>query len=319
MTKCGLALVICLGIVSLGGHAAFGQAGMDSIGVIKAGGTPQMPLAAARASLIAQGEAAVPRIVAELLTPAGSSLTARMNAAVCLAEIAETGKSPQLKDALTKCIQDESPGVRYWGVIGIGRHKDVPDAELAKALTPALAWEQPRLLRLTAVEIAGRRKLKPTLPYIMFMLEKLGADYINIRSETFWPLRGYAGALAATATVAPVAPPAVSWEALEGPPPPVRAATPLVSTAAVEAIVAIAPQRLLQDAADKIENSTEANDMRRIGAAAEAITGQQGDAAWGFTTAPSWQLQNPLVAALAWFKEHRKEYPGGPKLNIEKG
>ena len=193
MRKLVYAPAACLCAMLLIGQAALGQGGANPIGVIKGGGTPEVSMAAARAGLIAEGEPAVSRIVGDLLTPAGSSITSRLNAAICLAEIAKTGSSAALKDGLVKCAQDESPGVKYWGVIGLSQHKGVTDEELATQLATALDWNQPRMLRLTAVDIARDRKLKAAAPYIMFMLEKLGTNYIIFRSQTFWTLRNLAG------------------------------------------------------------------------------------------------------------------------------
>lgn len=193
MRKLVYAPAACLCAMLLISQAALGQGGANPIGVIKGGGTPEVSMAAARAGLIAEGEPAVSRIVGDLLTPAGSSITSRLNAAICLAEIAKTGTSAALKDGLVKCAQDESPGVKYWGLIGLSRHKGATDEELATQLATALDWNQPRMLRLTAVDIARDRKLKAAAPYIMFMLEKLGTNYIIFRSQTFWALRNMAG------------------------------------------------------------------------------------------------------------------------------
>lgn len=204
MRKFGYALAASLCAMLLIGQAALGQGGANPIEVIKAGGTTEASMAAARAGLIAEGEPAVSRIVGDLLTPAGSSITSRLNAAVCLADIAKTGTSAALKDGLVKCAQDESPGVKYWGVIGLSRHKGVTDEELATQLATALDWNQPRMLRLTAVDIARERKLKAAVPYIMLMLEKLGTNYIIFRSQTFWTLRSLAGK--APTPVTPTAP-----------------------------------------------------------------------------------------------------------------
>jgi hypothetical protein len=304
MKRCLSAAVVC-GLLLIV-RTASAQERPNPIDVIKSGhGAPNMSLAEARASLAEEGEGAVPKIVKELLAPAGSDAIVRLNAAIALADLATKVATPQLKQALVKCAQDQSPGVQYWGLIGLTRFKDLPDAELSAVVEPYLNSAQPRLLRLAATDVARERKLKAAVPWLMYMLEQLLPSYKEARDRVFAEGQHVGPEGPGPAPPLPFPP--------EGVAAPVRPAVPIDIDRTVEALTLAQ----LQPLGDTLEALNETGDIRRIGSALEILTDHKDEKAWGFLKQPPWALHEPILKALGWFQKNRKDYPGGPKLSSE--
>jgi len=339
-------MLILLGV---GAGVAGAQGTPDPIAVLKAGGSPDMSLLEARNALVAAGGNAAKRL-ADTLSEPGVNLLARLNVAIVLAEKARTQAGEDLKKGLIQCTRDSSPGVRYWGLVGLARLKDFSLAEMAKVLDQYLPWRQPRVLRLEAVEVARQRKLKTAVPWLIHMLKKMQSAYFEARQKAAAEFFAgpQAGRVAGERELLPPAEeefetPEETMEGLgrRGPrtPPVLRSPTGVtppgvgppsapgrkprepvridVAAQVARMKASRTGQAQIRELAKVLEDLEAVADIRRIGAALQAIVSDvtpesTKDPSVNFQTAKPWELEKAIAFWSGWFEKNRARYPGGP-------
>jgi len=341
-------------LLGMGAGVAGAQETPDPIAVLKAGGSPDMSLLEARKVLVGAGGNTVKRL-ADTLSEPGVNLLTRLNVAVVLAEKARTQSGEDLKKGLVQCTRDSSPGVRYWGLVGLARLKGFSPAEMAKVLDQYLPWRQPRVLRLQAVEVARQRKLKTAVPWLIHMLRKMQPAYLEARQKA--AVEFFAGPRTGPVVEERELPPPVDLppafeEGFESPEemmeglgregarrPPTRRSPPGVrpptspgvpstrrprEAARMDVAAQVARmkasragQAQIRELAKVLEDLEAVADIRRIGAALQAIVSDVSpesakDPALNFRTAQPWELEKAIAFWSGWFEKNRARYPGGP-------
>ncbi len=134
-----------------------------------------MELDRARKLLIEQRDQSLKKVAALL---DNNEVQVRLNAAVVLAGMAQAGgDSPELLQALKRCVGDSSPALALWGAQGIIANPQFPDTEKLATLTLCLKSTRPRPLRVAVALAASDAKLKPAIPVIIKYMESLKDEY----------------------------------------------------------------------------------------------------------------------------------------------
>lgn len=151
----------------------------QNVDALISGGSRELPLAMARSSLVREGAAAAP-LVSAILT-GDSSVQARVNAAITLAQIAEAKvKSDDLEKGLKLAFQDAAVGVRYWGLRGLLAYYDTPPADVLKT---ALDPKAPRLLQMQAVSYCADNKTASMLDQLKTLAKAELGPYDAVKAK----------------------------------------------------------------------------------------------------------------------------------------
>lgn len=247
--------------------------------------------------IIQLGSEAVSAIERALLSENDEGL--RIAGAMMLARIAEKTQAANTIKPLERCWSDSSAAVNYWGAWGLLALKGLPSERADALLTGCLSLRRPYPIRIVACAAARRRKAAKAVPFLAAIISKRAPEYTKAKKDLFVykEKTEKAGARGGPG------------EAGAGGQPGEEGATAEPTIRIRPIIPSQAPARVVEGAANALEEHEAVLETRHAGMALEEIVKQD----FGFRREPSWNLATSIMKAKEWYEANKAKYPGGPE------
>ena len=215
----------------------------------------------------------------------------RLNGAITLAGFARAGDtSPELIEALKRCLRDTNPAITYWGLQGLAA-QNMPEKEKLDAIVRCMSDKRSKDIHTAAVYAAKRGNVKQAIPWIVeYQKRRLPSYKLQVEAALI-PKKAVAE---------------MRYE---------RTAEPGEEAPEVGKIdpEKLSSQEAVNSLIKRLQAIPVVQELHEVGLILEdMVRSKPQESLFGFDAAPPWALDLCVERAIVWLEKHRGEFPSMP-------